>query len=124
MEEFKRFVVQNWSVIIEYMIMAVAYFLFFLYRSKVRTTKRDLTVMFKEKAQEVTDTDIALRESVSQTEQVMANELVEAKAQYQAAIDGIADLVARLNRAEKALIEIITETEVVDDGEQGTNEEN
>lgn len=122
MEEFKQYIVQN-SSIVEYAIMVVAYFLFFLYRSKVSGTRRDLTVMFKEKAQEVTNTDLKLREDVGQTRQIMATELTEAKAQYKAAVDEIADLKARLNRAEKALVEIITETEVVDDGEQSTNEE-
>ena len=53
MEEFKQYIVQNWPTIVEYAIMVVAYFLFFLYRSKVSGTRRDLTVMFKEKAQEV-----------------------------------------------------------------------
>ena len=123
MEEFKQYIVQNWPTIVEYAIMVVAYFLFFLYRSKVSGTRRDLTVMFKEKAQEVTNTDLKLREAVGQTRQIMATELTEAKAQYKAAVDEIADLKARLNRAEKALVEIITETEVVDDGEQSTNEE-
>ena len=112
MEEFKQYIVQNWPTIVEYAIMVVAYFLFFLYRSKVNGAKRDLTVMFKEKAQDIT-----------QTRQVMAAELTAAKAQYQAAVNEIAGLRARLNRAEKALVEIITETEVVDDGEQSTNEE-
>ena len=123
MEEFKQYIVQNWPTIVEYAIMVVAYFLFFLYRSKVSGTRRDLTVMFKEKAQEVTNTDLKLREDVGQTRQIMATELIEAKAQYKAAVDEITDLKARLNRAEKALVEIITETEVVDDGEQSTNEE-
>lgn len=123
MEEFKQYIVQNWPTIVEYAIMVVAYFLFFLYRSKVSGTRRDLTVMFEEKAQEVTNTDLKLREDVGQTRQIMATELTEAKAQYKAAVDEIADLKARLNRAEKALTEIITETEVVDDGEQSTNEE-
>ena len=123
MEEFKQYIVQNWPTIVEYAIMVVAYFLFFLYRSKVSGTRRDLTVMFKEKAQEVTNTDLKLREDVGQTRQIMATELTEAKAQYKAAVDEITDLKARLNRAEKALVEIITETEVVDDGEQSTNEE-
>ena len=123
MEEFKQYIVQNWPTIVEYAIMVVAYFLFFLYRSKVSGTRRDLTVMFKEKAQEVTNTYLKLREDVGQTRQIMATELTEAKAQYKAAVDEIADLKARLNRAEKALVEIITETEVVDDGEQSTNEE-
>ena len=123
MEEFKQYIVQNWPTIVEYAIMVVAYFLFFLYRSKVSSTKRDLTVMFKEKAQEVTNTDLKLREDMGQTRQIMVTELTEAKAQYKAAVDEIAGLKARLNRAEKALIEIITETEVIDDGKPSTNEE-
>lgn len=128
MEEFKSYIVQNWPTIIEYAIMVVAYFLFFLYKAKVNGTRRDLTVMFKEKAQEVTNTDIKLREDVWQTRKVMADELAEAKHQYQAAVDEISDLKARLNRAEKALIEIIVDeveniVEAPDDREQSDNEE-
>ena len=128
MEEFKSYIVQNWPTIVEYAIMVVAYFLFFLYKAKVSGTRRDLTVMFKEKAQEVTNTDLKLREDVGQTRKVMADELVEAKRQYRAAVDEISDLKARLNRAEKALIEIIADeveniVEVPDDGEQSNNEE-
>lgn len=128
MEEFKSYIVQNWPTIVEYAIMIVAYFLFFLYKAKVSGARRDLTVMFKEKAQEVTNTDLKLREDVGQTRKVMADELAEAKRQYQAAIDEISDLKARLSRAEKALIEIIADevedtVEVPDDGEQSNNEE-
>lgn len=128
MEEFKSYIVQNWPTIVEYAIIVVAYFLFFLYKAKVSGTRRDLTVMFKEKAQEVTNTDLKLREDVGQTQKVMADELAEAKRQYQAAVDEISGLKARLNRAEKALIEIIADeveniVEVTDDGEQSTNEE-
>lgn len=128
MEEFKSYIVQNWPTIVEYAIMVVAYFLFFLYKAKVSGTRRDLTVMFKEKAQEVTNTDLKLREDVGQTRQVMADELAEAKRQYQAAVDEISDLKARLTRTEKALIEIIADeveniVEVPDDGEQSDNEE-
>lgn len=128
MEEFKSYIVQNWPTIVEYAIMVVAYFLFFLYKAKVSGTKRDLTVMFKEKAQEVTNTDLKLREDVGQTRKVMSDELAEAKRQYQAAVDEISDLKARLNRTEKALIEIIADeveniVEVPDDREQSDNEE-
>lgn len=128
MEEFKSYIVQNWPTIVEYAIMVVAYFLFFLYRAKVSGTKRDLTVMFKEKAQEVTNTDLKLREDVGQTQKVMEDELAEAKRKYQAAVDEISDLKARLTRAEKALIEIIADeveniVEVPDDGEQSDHEE-
>lgn len=128
MEEFKSYIVQNWPTIVEYAIMVVAYFLFFLYKAKVSGTRRDLTVMFKEKAQEVTNTDLKLREDVGQIQKVMAYELIEAKRQYQAAVNEISDLKARLSRAEKALIEIIADeveniVEVPDDGEQSNNEE-
>lgn len=128
MEEFKSYIVQNWPTIVEYAIMVVAYFLFFLYRAKVSGTRRDLTVMFKEKAQEVTNTDLKLREDVGQTRKVMADELTEAKRQYQAAVDEIADLKARLNRAEKALIELFVDrveeiTEVVEDGGEQSHDE-
>ena len=128
MEEFKSYIVQNWPIIVEYATMVVVYFLFFLYKAKVSGTRRDLTVMFKEKAQEVTNTDLKLREDIRQIRKIMADELAEAKRQYQAAVDEISDLKARLNHAEKALIEIIADeveniVEVPDDGEQSNNEE-
>lgn len=128
MEEFKSYIVQSWPTIIEYASMVVAYFLFFLYKAKVSGARRDLTVMFKEKAQEVMNTDLKLREDVGQTRKVMADELTYAKRQYQAAVDEISDLKARLGRAEKALIEIIADeveniVEVPDDGEQSDNKE-
>ena len=128
MEEFKSYIVQNWPTIVEYAMMVVAYFLFFLYRAKVSGTRRDLTVMFKEKAQEVMNTDIKLREDVGQTRQIMVNELIEAKRKYQEAVDMIGDLKTRLYRTEKALMEIITDeveniVEVPDDREHGDNEE-
>lgn len=128
MEEFKSYIVQNWPTIVESAIMVVAYFLFFLYKAKVNGTRRDLTVMFKEKAQEVANTDLKLREDVGQTRKVMADELAKAKRQYKAAVDEISDLKARLGRTEKALIEIIADeveniVEVPDDGEQSANEE-
>lgn len=128
MEEFKSYIVQNWPIIVEYAIMVVAYFLFFLYKAKVNGARRDLTVMFKEKAQEVKNTDLKLREDVRQIRKVMADELAEAKRQYQAAVDEISDLKARLSHAEKALVEIIVDEvenimEVPDDGEQSDNEE-
>lgn len=122
MEEFKSYIVQNWPTVVEYTMMVVAYFLFFLYRAKVSGTRRDLTVMFKEKAQEVMNTDIKLREDVGQTRQIMVDELTEAKRKYQEAVDAIGGLKIRLDRTEKALIEIIADeveniVEVPDDRE-------
>lgn len=116
MEDLKTYIVTNWPTIIENAAMVVAYFLVFLYRSKVNMTKRDLSVLFKEKATEVAKTDANLRIELAKTSNLMHRELVEAKAQYQKAVGEIRDLRERLARVEGAVEELITE-EVVDDGE-------
>lgn len=124
MEEIVLYITQNWSYIVETAIWAVAYFLVFLYRAKVNGTKKTLTVLFKEKAAEVTSTDINLRQDVKKIENKMEQELEDAKAAYEDAVDQIADLKSRLAKAEKALLELITDTEeVATDGvhDPGTN---
>ena len=116
MEDLKTYIVTNWPTIIENAAIVVTYFLVFLYRSKVNMTKRDLSVLFKEKATEVAKTDANLRIELAKTCNLMHGELVEAKAQYQKAVGEIRDLQERLARVEGAVEELITE-EVVDDGE-------
>ena len=110
MEQFKQYVVQNWSTILEWVVIYVIYFLFFLYDNKVRGTKTSLSLLFKEKAQDVANTDIALRKDVGTLQVKMSDELTEAKNAYNAAVAQIADLKQRLTRTEKALVELMTDT--------------
>ena len=118
MEEFKQYITQNWPVIIEYAMMIVAYFLFFLYRSKVTGTKRDLNVMFKEKTGEVTITNENLKKDVNNAKMIMHKELEEAKIQYQAAIDKIATLEKNFSRLNDTLSELFKDDVVeVENGE-------
>jgi hypothetical protein len=115
MEYVREYIVTNWSTIIEYAVIVIAYFLFFLYRSKVSGTKRDLTVMFREKADKVMVTEAKLRRD-------MEDELIQAKISYKTATDEIYDLCARVKRLENTIQELITE-EVIDDGMQDTVDE-
>ena len=128
MDEFKQYVIENWPTIIEYALMGIGYFLVFLYRSKVSGTKRDLTVLFKEKAQEigtlfqektkeVVDTDFKLREDVNTARKIMDTELAEAKAQYEAAVAKISGLESKLFQVEGALMAIIDEADDIDNTE-------
>lgn len=122
LQQFYEYVQLNWPQIVEYAVMVIAYFLIALFHSKVGSTRRDLTVMFKEKAQEVKNTDVALRNDVDTERKAMQKELAESKAAYKAAVDEIADLKRRLCRAENALTVIIEE--VVDDIDVITDEDN
>lgn len=110
MEQFQLYVIQNWSTIIEYTMMVVSYFLVFLYNLKVKGTRRDLTVLFKDEARVVRSTDAKLRED-------MARELCEAKAQYEAAVNRITNVERDLRRAENALRELILDTANTEDTE-------
>ena len=107
------FIAENWVVIcrtiVQGAVMGVAYFLIFLYRSKVTGAKRDLSVMFREKTNEVTTADLRLRADVDYARDVMQQELIEAKTNYQNAINEIADLKRRLTRTEDTVQELIDE---------------
>lgn len=117
MEGFIQFVTQNWSRILEYAMVAVCYFLVFLYRAKVGSARRDLKALFRSKSDEVTETDRLLREDVGKMQTQMKKELAEAKSKYRAAVDEICDLKARLIRAEDTLrLMINDEMEAEDDG--------
>ena len=110
MEQFKQYVVQNWSTILEWVGIYVVYFLFFLYSNKVTGAKTSLSLLFKEKAQDITKTDTLLRKDVGLLQAKMGDELAEAKNAYGAAVAEIADLKQRLARTEKALVELMTDT--------------
>ena len=111
-KQFIDYVQQNWPMILEYMLMFIAYFLVFLYRSKVKTTKRDLTVLFQDKAKEVVNTDKILRDDMNATRGIMEKELAEAKHKYEEAINKISGLESRLCKTEKAFIAMLYDSEV------------
>ena len=107
-EQARDYIINNWPIFVEYAILGFAYFLVFLFRAKVKGTKQDLTVMFKEKANEVTLTDKLLRKDVN-------DELTDAKKSYQDAVDEIDDLKHRLIRAENAIRELLADENLVDE---------
>lgn len=53
MEEFTRFIVNNWQDLVQYVLIAVAYFFAFLFNSKVNNTSSILTNTFKERTSKV-----------------------------------------------------------------------
>lgn len=108
MEELKEAIILYWPTIVQYALMIFAYFLVFLYRSKVNGTSLNFTTLFKEKTQEFIASNSELQKSVN-------TELVESKAAYQAAIDKIKSLEEKTLHLEKALL-ILTE-EVKSDAE-------
>lgn len=124
MEEVKQYITQNWSTIVRSAISLVFYFLVFLYRAKVNGTKRDLSVLFKEKARTITHTDIELRKDFAVVQTEIKNELDEAKKKYDNAVTELVQYRDRLGRLEKAFVEIIAEMEVVDDGNTDAYKEN
>jgi hypothetical protein len=105
MDKLIQILTQNWKIIVDYTLMAIAYFLVFLYRSKVKITRRDLTALFQEKSAEIVEGDTRLRSD-------MTRELGEAKAAYQQAVNEIADLREEVSNLHKALEIITRETEV------------
>lgn len=114
MEQFKSFVIENWPTILEYVFMFIAYFLIMLYRSKVGTTKRDLSILFKEKTQEITERDKALRTDIDTSQNNMQKELEESKAAYQAAVNKIRTLERNTEKLTEIIAILIAE-EVTED---------
>ena len=93
MEEIVQMIIENHQTIIQYLCMFVAYFLVFLFRSRVNKTKTNLTVAYKE-------SDKRLRTD-------MQKELDTARACYDKAVDMISDLqdeVIMLRNTVKELI--------------------
>lgn len=64
MEEIRQWLANYLPEFISYIVNLIFYFLFFLYRSKVTSTKNALGVLFKEKVSEVDKTDKALRKDM------------------------------------------------------------
>lgn len=117
MEELKAAILTHGGEILEYAMMALAYFLIFLYRSKINNKSDNLGLLFKEKMGEVLKKDEELESIVSTNSTFMQNQLVEAQKKYIDAVNLIESLEQRITRTEKALVEIIEEWEVIDDGE-------
>lgn len=53
MEEFIQFFVNNWQNIVQYMLIGVAYFFTFLFKSKVNDTSNIIMSTFKERTSKV-----------------------------------------------------------------------
>ena len=117
MEELKAAILTHGGEILEYAMMALAYFLIFLYRSKINDKSDSLGLLFKEKMGEVLKKDEELESIVSTNSTFMQNQLIEAQKKYADAVNLITSFERRLTRTENALIEIIEELEVIDDGE-------
>ena len=97
MEELRQTIVEKWPTILECALMVVSYFLIFLYRSKIKSTKLNITTLFKERTAYVDETDRALREALSNT------------------MKRCDELEKRILRNEKALSIIINEEEANDE---------
>lgn len=109
MEQVKQVLIQYWPQIVDYALTFIAYFLVFLFRSKMSGTRRSLTIAFKQHAETVEVTDKRLNEQMQAQSAEVASELTEAKAKYAEAVNKIADLERRLLIAEKALNSFVEE---------------
>ena len=97
MEELKQIIITYWPTIVQYVLMFVAYFLVFLYKSN---TKTNLTTLFKDTVTHLSKTETSLRDDISV-------QLELSKAKYQAAVDEIADLKTRIETQERAIDALI-----------------
>jgi exonuclease VII small subunit len=96
MEELLQTVQTNWPVIVEYALMFVAYFLVFLYKSKINNTNRDLRTVFKDNVKLLKDAESKLRDDVM----IQLEQSIKA---YNSAISLIADLERRILVQEKTM---------------------
>lgn len=53
MEEFTQFIANNWQDLVQYVLIAMAYFFAFLFNNKVKNTSNILTSTFKERTSKV-----------------------------------------------------------------------
>lgn len=107
MEELKETIIQYWPTILEYAFMVLAYFLVFMYRSKVKGSHDSVTALFKEQTQEAVKSNTILQQNVHE-------ELIASKAAYQLAIDKIKGLEEKTVRLENALKALTIESEEVE----------
>lgn len=105
MEELKMLIINNWSTILEYALMFVAYFLVFLYKGKVGNTETTLRTLFTE------------------NRTAMKAEFDEARVAYTEARKKIVTLEIQLHQTKRALAALIADTEV-EDGNLSNDETN
>lgn len=118
--QFKQVVVENWPAIVQYALMFVAYFLVFLFRAKTNGTKRDLTAIFKDTANAMTQSEAQLEQKIDTDREYMRKELEESKALYDKAVTIISSFDDKISRLEGAM-NILVE-EATEDGECITSE--
>jgi hypothetical protein len=91
MEQFLSVLTNNVSEIVQYALMGVVYFLVVLFKSKVDVAKRDMTLAFNDKCTNA-------MQSANNAEQIYKKTVEENRA-----------LKARVERLEKAMIELLRE---------------
>ena len=126
MEELKRLVVTYGPTILEYVLMLLAYFFVFLYRSKVTSTKKNIDLAFSQFATRFADNEannktildkcIAYYTSALDTCKTdYAAALNESKAAYEAAVNEIAEYKKRTARLEDTLAILLSEDLDIDE---------
>ena len=115
MDAFKLFVIENWTTILEYSLMFLAYFFVALCRINVGSTKKSLSALFKEEANTVRKIDRQMRKDIADERKIMYDEFTASIAAYDKAISSITDLHKRVDDMEKAFQILIREETEVDD---------
>lgn len=98
MEEIKMLLIEKWPEILNYVLTAVAYFFFLLYRSKFNKTKDNVLTAFKDKVGEVIKTD----ENAKSELKAAIDEYNKSRKEFEA-------LIIRIKKTEAALINVIEE---------------
>lgn len=104
MNNMVDFVLKNWSPILEYALMFLAYFFVFLYRNKIQGTRNLLQKEYKHN-----------RSYVKKEITAMRDEREQEKAAFDAAVKQIETLSATLRRHENALRILTNPMEVITD---------
>lgn len=124
MEELRALLVEKWPDILSYLVMAIGYFLIFLFKRSTSKSVVTMKTTVKGNTSYVDTTVTDLRRDVAFDRNVMQAQLDEAKKLYAIAVSRCEELETRLANAEKALtIFINEETEVVENGEDSTRDE-
>ena len=130
LQQFIEYAQTNYPKIVEYFIICLAYFLIILFRSKIGNTTRNLTAIFKEKAEHVDNTDIALRKDIQLDREYIKLQLAESEKQYAAAVAEymkasaeISALKSELSKVERALVILLEDIEDVETEEVEDNAE-
>lgn len=104
MNNIVNFVLKNWSPILEYALMFLAYFFVFLYRNKIQGTRNLLQKEYKHN-----------RSYVKKEITAMRDEREREKAAFDTAVKQIETLSATLKRHENALRILTNPMEVITD---------